>query len=126
MEGYAGYKCKQKLKILKEFLKGWNKEVFRDMESKFQDAAKKVEQMDMRNESHKMEDFELDLRRASFDEMWDIMSKREAIWKQKSRVIGFSWEIITRDTFIELKMGERLRIIFQGYGVRTSGWRNHM
>ncbi|GKV41205.1 hypothetical protein SLEP1_g48771 [Rubroshorea leprosula] len=53
--------------------------------SKFQDATKKVEQMDMRNKSHEMEEFELDLRRASFEEMWDIMKKREAIWKQKSQ-----------------------------------------
>ncbi|GKU89920.1 hypothetical protein SLEP1_g3989 [Rubroshorea leprosula] len=44
VEGFAGYKCKQKLKLLKEFLKGWNKEVFGNMEAQYVQAVKKIEQ----------------------------------------------------------------------------------
>ncbi|GLT81550.1 hypothetical protein SLA2020_529320 [Shorea laevis] len=71
--------------MLKEFLKGWNKEVFGDMELQFQRVAKMVEQIDMRNEVLEMEELELDQRKEGFHEMWDILRKREAIWKQKSR-----------------------------------------
>ncbi|GKU90242.1 hypothetical protein SLEP1_g4255 [Rubroshorea leprosula] len=40
VDGFAGYKCKQKLKGLKAFLKGWNKEVFGNMEAQYEQAAK--------------------------------------------------------------------------------------
>ncbi|GKU96326.1 hypothetical protein SLEP1_g9574 [Rubroshorea leprosula] len=44
VDGFAGYKCKQKLKGLKEFLKGWNQEVFGDMEAQYEQAVKQIEQ----------------------------------------------------------------------------------
>ncbi|GKV42785.1 hypothetical protein SLEP1_g50152 [Rubroshorea leprosula] len=50
VEGFAGYKCQQKLKLLKEFLKGWNKEVFGNMDALYGQAVRKVEQVDMQNE----------------------------------------------------------------------------
>ncbi|GKV13733.1 hypothetical protein SLEP1_g24717 [Rubroshorea leprosula] len=85
VDGYAGYRCKQKLKSLKEFLKGWNKEVFGNMETEFQRVAHKVDQIDMKNEMMDLEDREVDQRKEGFEEIWDILRKREAIWKQKSR-----------------------------------------
>ncbi|GKV32708.1 hypothetical protein SLEP1_g41295 [Rubroshorea leprosula] len=85
VEGFAGYRCKQKLKMLKEFLKGWNCEVFGDMEAQFNNAAKKVEHVDMKNEEGVLEDFELEERQEGFQEMWAVMRKREAIWRQKAR-----------------------------------------
>ncbi|GLT32792.1 hypothetical protein SLA2020_074330 [Shorea laevis] len=50
VDGFAGYRCLQKLKMLKKFLKGWNKEVFGDIEAQFQVAADKVARIDMKNE----------------------------------------------------------------------------
>ncbi|GKV49313.1 hypothetical protein SLEP1_g56069 [Rubroshorea leprosula] len=47
VEGYAGYKCQQKLKLLKEA--------------------------------------EIVKRQEGFSEMWDVLRKKELIWKQKSR-----------------------------------------
>ncbi|GKV28626.1 hypothetical protein SLEP1_g37648 [Rubroshorea leprosula] len=85
VEGYAGYKCQQKLKLLKEFLKGWNKEVFGNMEAQYVQAVKKIEQVDMQNEVADLEEFEIVKRQEGFDEMWDCLRKRELIWKQKSR-----------------------------------------
>ncbi|GKU95341.1 hypothetical protein SLEP1_g8712 [Rubroshorea leprosula] len=84
-EGYAGYRCKQKLKRLKDFLKGWNKEVFRNMETHFQHLVKSVEQIDLKNEVMDLAEDEVDLRKEGFQQLWDIMWKREAILKQKSR-----------------------------------------
>ncbi|GKV46638.1 hypothetical protein SLEP1_g53612 [Rubroshorea leprosula] len=85
VEGYAGYRCKQKLKWLKEFLKGWNKEVFGNMESEFQNVAHKVAQIDMKNEMRELADREVIQRKEGFQEIWEILRKREAIWRQKSR-----------------------------------------
>ncbi|GKU93217.1 hypothetical protein SLEP1_g6825 [Rubroshorea leprosula] len=85
VDGFAGYRCLQKLKVLKNFLKGWNKEVFGDIEVKFQVAMDKVAQMDMKNEEADLEGEELAERQEGFNEMWDIMKKREILWKQKSR-----------------------------------------
>ncbi|GLT95878.1 hypothetical protein SLE2022_135350 [Rubroshorea leprosula] len=85
VDGFAGYRCLQKLKMLKKFLKGWNKEVFGDIEVQFQAAMDKVTQMDMRNEEADLEGGELAERQEGFNEMWEIMKKREILWKQKSR-----------------------------------------
>ncbi|GKV50169.1 hypothetical protein SLEP1_g56882 [Rubroshorea leprosula] len=85
VEGFAGYKCKQKLKMLKEFLKGWNKEVFGNMEAQYVQAVKKIEQFDMQNEVADLEELEIVKRQEGFSEIWDVLRKRELIWKQKSR-----------------------------------------
>ncbi|GKV06313.1 hypothetical protein SLEP1_g18214 [Rubroshorea leprosula] len=85
VDGFAGYKCKQKLKGLKEFLKGWNRNVFGDMEAQYEQALKQIEQIDMKNEELDLEEFEILQRQEGFQKMSDIMRKREVIWKQKSR-----------------------------------------
>ncbi|GLT40917.1 hypothetical protein SLA2020_150140 [Shorea laevis] len=85
VKGFAGYKCKQKLKGLKEFLKGWNREIFGDMEAQYEQAIKKVEHVDLKNEEVDLDEWEIFQRQEGFQKMWDIMKKREVIWKQKSR-----------------------------------------
>ncbi|GLU12860.1 hypothetical protein SLE2022_295180 [Rubroshorea leprosula] len=85
VDGFAGYKCKQKLKKLKEFLKGWNRDEFGDMEAQYEQAVKKVEHADLKNEDFDLDDFEILQRQEGFQNMWDILRKREMIWKQKSR-----------------------------------------
>ncbi|GKV35263.1 hypothetical protein SLEP1_g43564 [Rubroshorea leprosula] len=91
MDGFAGYKCLQKLKLLKQFLKGWNKEVFGDIKAQFQHAVNTVTQLDMKNEKVALEEEELEERQQGFHALWDIMRKREAIWKQKSRSNWAKW-----------------------------------
>ncbi|GKV46852.1 hypothetical protein SLEP1_g53813 [Rubroshorea leprosula] len=85
VEGFAGYKCQKKLKLLKGFLKGWNKEVFGNMDTQYEQAVKKIEQVDMQNEISDLEDAEIVKRQEGFSEMWDVLRKKELIWKQKSR-----------------------------------------
>ncbi|GLT87099.1 hypothetical protein SLE2022_051990 [Rubroshorea leprosula] len=85
VEEFAGYKCKQKLKKLKEFLKGWNQDEFGDMEAQYEQAVKKVELVDLKNEDFDLDDYEILQRQEGFQNMWDILRKREVIWKQKSR-----------------------------------------
>ncbi|GKV49437.1 hypothetical protein SLEP1_g56187 [Rubroshorea leprosula] len=85
VEGYAGYRCKQKLKLLKEFLKGWNRDVFGDVEAQLAKATAMVEKIDKRNEDFELEEFEVSQRQEGVQEIWDVLSKKEAIWRQKSR-----------------------------------------
>ncbi|GKV19346.1 hypothetical protein SLEP1_g29624 [Rubroshorea leprosula] len=87
VEGYAGYRCLQKLKRLKEFLKGWNKEVFGNMETQFNNVAEKVERIDLKNEVVELEGSEVKQRKEGFQQIWDMLRMREAIWKQKSRSV---------------------------------------
>ncbi|GLT66339.1 hypothetical protein SLA2020_387070 [Shorea laevis] len=85
VEGFASFKCQQKLKMLKEFLKGWNKDVFGDVEAQFREAVKKVENVDLKNEELVLEGFEVAQRQEGFQELWEILRKKEAIWRQKAR-----------------------------------------
>ncbi|GKV05172.1 hypothetical protein SLEP1_g17212 [Rubroshorea leprosula] len=48
-------------------------------------VAAKVERVDMKNEEFTLEEDEVHERQEGFQEIWDIMRKREALWKQKSR-----------------------------------------
>ncbi|GKV39565.1 hypothetical protein SLEP1_g47323 [Rubroshorea leprosula] len=85
VDGYAGFRCKQKLKMLKEFLREWNKGVFGDIEAHFERAAAKVASVDMKNEDFTLEEDEVHERQEGFQEIWDILRKREALWRQKLR-----------------------------------------
>ncbi|GKV30558.1 hypothetical protein SLEP1_g39359 [Rubroshorea leprosula] len=85
MDGFAGYRCKKKLKMLKEFLQEWNKGVFGDIEAQFERAAAKVAHVHMKNEDFTLDEDEVHERQEGFQEIWDSMRKREALWRQKSR-----------------------------------------
>ncbi|GKV51019.1 hypothetical protein SLEP1_g57696 [Rubroshorea leprosula] len=84
IEGWAGYKCQQKLKLLKEDLKRWNKGVSGNVEAQVDKLSKQIEMLDKKCEEVELNETELTIRRECFQEMWDILRKREA-WKQKSR-----------------------------------------
>ncbi|GKV29703.1 hypothetical protein SLEP1_g38607 [Rubroshorea leprosula] len=85
IEGWAGYKCQQKLKLLKEDLKRWNKGVSGNVEAQVDKLSKQIEMLDKKSEEVELNETELTIRRECFQEMWDILRKREAVWKQKSR-----------------------------------------
>ncbi|GKV33388.1 hypothetical protein SLEP1_g41905 [Rubroshorea leprosula] len=51
----------------------------------FAGLLKQIEQVDIKNEELDLEEFEILQRQEGFQKMWDIMRKREVIWKQKSR-----------------------------------------
>ncbi|GLU14797.1 hypothetical protein SLE2022_313450 [Rubroshorea leprosula] len=84
IEGWASYKCKQKLKLLKEECKGWNSGVFGNVETQFDTLSKQVERLDKKSEEDELEENEVLLRKECFQGMWDILRKREAVWKQKA------------------------------------------
>ncbi|GKV21745.1 hypothetical protein SLEP1_g31697 [Rubroshorea leprosula] len=85
VEGWAAYKCKQKLKLMKDECKRWNKEVFGNVETRWGILSKEIEELDIKSEKVELDENEVVLRRECFQEMWEILRKREAMWKQKSR-----------------------------------------
>ncbi|GLT98821.1 hypothetical protein SLE2022_163010 [Rubroshorea leprosula] len=85
VEGWAAYKCKQKLKLMKDECKRWNKEVFGNVETRWGILSKEIEALDIKNEEIELDEHEVLLRKECFQEMWDILRKREARWKQKAR-----------------------------------------
>ncbi|GKU96369.1 hypothetical protein SLEP1_g9610 [Rubroshorea leprosula] len=85
VKGYIGYRCQQKLRLLKEFIKGWNREVFGNVDAQFEKATNMAEQLDIKNEDFDLEEFELSQRQEGVQDIWDILRKREAIWRRKSR-----------------------------------------
>ncbi|GKV02143.1 hypothetical protein SLEP1_g14613 [Rubroshorea leprosula] len=64
---------------------GWNREVFGNVDAQFEKVTNMVDQLDMKNEDFDLEEFELSQRQEGVQEMWDILRKREVIWRQKSR-----------------------------------------
>ncbi|GKV46286.1 hypothetical protein SLEP1_g53278 [Rubroshorea leprosula] len=85
IEGWAAYKCKQKLKLLKEDCKGWNRGVFGNVEIQLDKMLKHIERLDKKSEEEELSENEVLLRKECFQEMWDIFRRKEAVWKQKSR-----------------------------------------
>ncbi|GKV46285.1 hypothetical protein SLEP1_g53277 [Rubroshorea leprosula] len=61
------------------------------MDLQFQHAVSTVAKLDMKNEEVALEEEELEERRQGFQALWDIMRKRESIWKQKSRSNWAKW-----------------------------------
>ncbi|GKV30973.1 hypothetical protein SLEP1_g39726 [Rubroshorea leprosula] len=85
VDGWAAYKCKQKLKLMKDECKRWNKEVFDNVETWWGILSKEIEALDIKSEKIELDENEVLLRRECFQEMWEILTKRGAMWKQKSR-----------------------------------------
>ncbi|GLT98877.1 hypothetical protein SLE2022_163520 [Rubroshorea leprosula] len=86
IEGWAAYKCKQKLKLLKEECKRWNDRVFGNVEIRSDNLRKEIERLDKKCKVEGLNEIEVKLRREAFNELWDTLKKRESVWKQKSRV----------------------------------------
>ncbi|GKV01451.1 hypothetical protein SLEP1_g14002 [Rubroshorea leprosula] len=85
IEGWAAFKCKQKLKLLKDECKGWNRGVFGNVEIQLETLLKHIERLDKKSEAEELSENEELMRKKCFQEMWDILRRKEAVWKQKSR-----------------------------------------
>ncbi|GKV50143.1 hypothetical protein SLEP1_g56855 [Rubroshorea leprosula] len=86
VEGYWGFKCKEKLRRLKQHLKKWNKEVFGNIDSQLEQAMKKVDFVDIKCEDQDLSEEDVLKRKDGFEELWLCLKKKESLWRQKSRV----------------------------------------
>ncbi|GKV53234.1 hypothetical protein SLEP1_g59770, partial [Rubroshorea leprosula] len=85
IEGWAAFKCQKKLQLLKEECKRWNKEVFGNVERRYESLLQQIEMLDKKSEDTDLNENEVLLRKVCSQEVWEVLQKREAVWRQKSR-----------------------------------------
>ncbi|GKV07275.1 hypothetical protein SLEP1_g19071 [Rubroshorea leprosula] len=85
IEGWAAFKCQKKLQLLKEECKRWNKEVFGNVEVRYESLLQQIEMLDKKSEDTDLNESEVLLRKVCSQEVWEVLQKREAVWRQKSR-----------------------------------------
>ncbi|KAK8612897.1 hypothetical protein V6N13_093001 [Hibiscus sabdariffa] len=87
-----------KLKVMKCFLKRWNKDIFRNMDQHIDEVTRKLDELDVQ----KAIDGILDKEAARYftSELLRLTRLKESIWRQKSRVFSLRKETKTRDSFI--------------------------
>ncbi|GLU11953.1 hypothetical protein SLE2022_286700 [Rubroshorea leprosula] len=66
VEGYWGFKCKEKLKVLRIHLKQWNKDVFGNIDSQLDEALKTIEVIDIKCEGQDITEDDMLKRKEGF------------------------------------------------------------
>ncbi|MCI12598.1 transposon TX1 putative protein, partial [Trifolium medium] len=85
VEGWMGFVLKEKLKRLKGFLKGWNKEVYGSVDTKIGKLVDTIEMLDLKGEREGLSTEEVLLRKGSFNQMWLLLKSKDSMEFQKSR-----------------------------------------
>lgn len=87
IDGWAGYRCKEKLKSLKLFLRDWNKNRFGNFDEQIQQEVNSIQNFDLKNEEGDWTDNDALLRADCFAKLWKLMNNRRAVtWRQKARI----------------------------------------
>jgi len=76
---------KEKLKILKSDLKGWNKEVFGYTDKLKLDTLRKIQELDMKDDIDELDEEKIRERRELLSQLQDINVRNESLLQQKSR-----------------------------------------
>lgn len=87
VNGWAGFRCKEKLKSLKSHLKEWNRSNFGNFNEQINQEAEKM--YDLANEDEDLAENEALLRSGCFSKIWKLLKTRESCWQQKARSIWF-------------------------------------
>ncbi|GKV26314.1 hypothetical protein SLEP1_g35645 [Rubroshorea leprosula] len=91
VKGFWGFKCKEKLKLLRQKLKQWNKEEFGNIDSQLEEAMKKVDFVDFKCENQDLTEDDMLKRKEGFVDLWQCLRKKESLWRQKSRATWGTW-----------------------------------
>ena len=87
VEGYASYVVAKKLKVIKEEIKKWNREVFGDIKVRKYNLMDSINQLDFKEGSSGLSNEELEKRQADKDELARVILMHEISWRQKSRAL---------------------------------------
>ena len=87
VECFASFVIKRKLKFVKEELKKWNKEVFRDIKLRKYKLLDSVDALDVKEKSDGLSSDEIDQRREAREELARVLHMEEVSWRQKSRAL---------------------------------------
>ncbi|GKV01676.1 hypothetical protein SLEP1_g14215 [Rubroshorea leprosula] len=85
INGWGGFRLKEKLKRLKNDLKKWNREVFGHVDKKIEEARIEIKRLDVKVDSTYLTEIEIEKRKACFQEVWEWSRARDSILFQKSR-----------------------------------------
>lgn len=88
MNGWKAYILKEKFKLLKSFLRLWNREHFRDIESSISTITKGISVLDCKAEQTNLTEEEIDKRRRLFQDLWRYLKMKESLLYQKKRLSG--------------------------------------
>ncbi|GLT25250.1 hypothetical protein SLA2020_003940 [Shorea laevis] len=85
INGWGGFRLKEKLKRLKNGLKEWNKEVFGHVDKKIENAQIEIKRLDEKVDSRDLTEIEIERRKACFQDVWEWTRARDSLLFQKSR-----------------------------------------
>lgn len=85
MNGWAGYRCKEKFKYLKSSLREWNKSYFGNFDEQIKQETGNIAGIDLTNELGYLTENDILLRSDGFSKIWKLMQRRESCLKQKSK-----------------------------------------
>ncbi|XP_028085234.1 uncharacterized protein LOC114286280 [Camellia sinensis] len=85
VNGWAGFKCLRKLRLLKAALKRWNLEVFGKVDFKLKQLEEEIHVLDLVAEQRLLTDAERSTLRELKGEAWNLSKMVEWLWLQKSR-----------------------------------------
>ncbi|GKU98550.1 hypothetical protein SLEP1_g11542 [Rubroshorea leprosula] len=85
IQGWAGFRLKEKLKITKEALKKWSKNFVPLINNRIKEATTQIEQLDLNGESEQLSDKEIERRRQALLALWNNIRYKESMLQQKSR-----------------------------------------
>ncbi|GKV51184.1 hypothetical protein SLEP1_g57855 [Rubroshorea leprosula] len=85
VEGWEGFKLKEKFKLLKNDLKKWNKEVFGHIDRKLEEIRDEIKKLDDKAENGVLSASEIEQRQTCFQQFWEWSSRKDSLLFQKSR-----------------------------------------
>jgi len=83
--GWGGYVLKEKVKGLKQRLKVWNKEKFRDIQKKISRIELELNKLDSDGNGRQLNDREMALRKKLQEDLWLAATSYESLLRQKAR-----------------------------------------
>ena len=112
---------KEKLKMLKSDLKGWNKEVFGYTDKIKLDILRKIQELDMRDDLVDLEEDKIRERRELLSQLQDINVRNESLLQQKSRALWLKQRDTNSKYFHASIKWRRLRNEIKGIQCHNSG-----
>lgn len=86
VDGWAGFILQSKLKLLREALRNWNRDVFGDVSANLKEAEEELNKLDLLAENRDLVDSEKARRKVVNTEVWKLSRRAEWMWLQKARL----------------------------------------
>ncbi|KAL5572566.1 hypothetical protein UlMin_022163 [Ulmus minor] len=88
VEGWESYRIMEKLRVLKDKIKVWNKEVFGDTRIIKKEVVEKIADLDKKEEMRQLDVGERELRLSLRNQLEELVFKEAVAWRQKMK---FRW-----------------------------------